>query len=85
MTALALCVEGARPFGYGLTAVTKTEPGWPMADGMLDTSGFVCPIPILNAKRALSDMAAGATLEVLATNLRRPRTFLRSARRRAIA
>ena len=56
MTALALCVEGARPFGYGLTATAKTElgrstPDSPTADRTLDASGFVCPIPILKAKR----------------------------------
>jgi tRNA 2-thiouridine synthesizing protein A len=39
-----------------------------MADQVLDCKGLNCPLPILNAKKALSAMAPGATLEVLATD-----------------
>lgn len=41
----------------------------------LDTSGLSCPIPILKAKKALSGMAAGARLEVLATDPAAPKDF----------
>lgn len=41
----------------------------------LDTSGLTCPIPILKAKKALADMAAGDTLEVLATDPAAPKDF----------
>ena len=46
-----------------------------MADVTLDTSGLACPIPILKAKKALATMAAGATLEVLATDPAAPKDF----------
>ncbi len=39
-----------------------------MADKLLDTQGLACPLPILKTKKALRDMAAGHTLEVLATD-----------------
>lgn len=39
-----------------------------MADQLLDVKGLNCPLPILRAKKALNDMATGATLEVLATD-----------------
>jgi tRNA 2-thiouridine synthesizing protein A len=39
-----------------------------MADQVLDVKGLNCPLPILRAKKALKDMPAGATLEVLATD-----------------
>ncbi len=39
-----------------------------MADQVLDTKGLNCPLPILKAKKALNDMATGATLEILATD-----------------
>jgi tRNA 2-thiouridine synthesizing protein A len=47
-----------------------------MADRTLDTSGLVCPIPILKARKALGEMAAGAVLEVLATDPAAPKDFL---------
>jgi tRNA 2-thiouridine synthesizing protein A len=34
----------------------------------LDTKGLNCPLPILKAKKALSDLPKGAVLEVLATD-----------------
>ena len=39
-----------------------------MADQTLDAKGLNCPLPILRAKKALQGMAAGSTLEVLATD-----------------
>lgn len=39
-----------------------------MADKTLDAKGLNCPLPILKAKKALKDMAAGSTLEVLSTD-----------------
>lgn len=39
-----------------------------MADVSLDTKGLNCPIPILKAKKAMSDVPSGGTLEVLATD-----------------
>ncbi len=47
-----------------------------MADRTLDTSGLVCPIPILKARKALGEMAAGSVLEVLATDPAAPKDFL---------
>ena len=34
----------------------------------LDTKGMNCPLPILKAKKALKDLAAGDLLEVLSTD-----------------
>ena len=39
-----------------------------MADKTLDAKGLNCPLPILKAKKAMKDVAAGGTLEVLATD-----------------
>ena len=39
-----------------------------MADQRLDTQGLNCPLPILKAKKAMSGLAPGATLEILATD-----------------
>ncbi len=39
-----------------------------MADQVLDAKGLNCPLPILRARKALKEMPAGATLEVLATD-----------------
>jgi tRNA 2-thiouridine synthesizing protein A len=39
-----------------------------MADQVLDAKGLNCPLPILRAKKALAGMAAGGTLEILATD-----------------
>ncbi len=38
------------------------------ADLTLDARGMVCPLPILKAKRAIERVAAGGTLEVMATD-----------------
>lgn len=48
----------------------------PMPDRSLDTSGMTCPIPILKAKKALSDMAPGDVLAVVATDPAAPNDFL---------
>ena len=37
-------------------------------EATLDTTGLLCPLPVLKAKRALRPLAAGAVLEVLATD-----------------
>jgi len=37
-------------------------------DKEIDTSGLNCPLPILKAKKALSDMQSGQTLKVIATD-----------------
>jgi len=39
-----------------------------MASQVLDVKGLNCPLPILRAKKALKDMPAGATLQVVATD-----------------
>ncbi len=39
-----------------------------MADQVLDVKGLNCPLPILRAKKALKDVPAGGTLQVLATD-----------------
>jgi tRNA 2-thiouridine synthesizing protein A len=35
---------------------------------ILDTKGLNCPLPILKAKKALSDLSAGENLEIHATD-----------------
>ena len=39
-----------------------------MPDKTLDTKGLNCPLPILKAKKAIMEIPAGGTLEVLATD-----------------
>jgi tRNA 2-thiouridine synthesizing protein A len=39
-----------------------------MATQTLDVKGLNCPLPILRAKKALKELPAGATLQVLATD-----------------
>jgi len=39
-----------------------------MADHTLDAKGMNCPLPILKARKALKEVPAGGTLEVLATD-----------------
>ncbi len=41
----------------------------------VDTRGMACPLPILKAKKALSDMASGALLRVVATDPSSVRDF----------
>jgi tRNA 2-thiouridine synthesizing protein A len=42
----------------------------PAADAVatLDTTGLLCPLPVLKARRALRPLAPGSVLEVLATD-----------------
>jgi tRNA 2-thiouridine synthesizing protein A len=35
---------------------------------ILDTTGLLCPLPVLKARRALKPLAPGTVLEVLATD-----------------
>ena len=44
-------------------------------DKELDARGLNCPLPILKAKKALSDMQSGQTLRVLATDAGSVRDF----------
>jgi len=37
-------------------------------DKEIDTSGLNCPLPILKAKKALSELQSGQTLKVIATD-----------------
>ena len=46
----------------------------------LDARGLVCPLPILKAKKALSDMHSGEVLKVLATDPGSVRDFQAFAR-----
>ena len=39
-----------------------------MADKLLDAKNLNCPLPILKAKKAIAEVKAGGTLEVLATD-----------------
>ncbi|MCR9176652.1 MAG: sulfurtransferase TusA family protein [Alphaproteobacteria bacterium] len=55
--------------------MTKTEPptdsirrDQDLPDQSLDVTGLKCPLPVLKARKALSGMAAGTVLEVLATD-----------------
>ena len=46
----------------------------------IDTRGLNCPLPILKAKKALSEMASGDVLKVLATDPGSVRDFQAFAR-----
>jgi tRNA 2-thiouridine synthesizing protein A len=39
-----------------------------VADKTLDVRGLNCPLPILRAKKALKEIPAGGTVEILATD-----------------
>jgi tRNA 2-thiouridine synthesizing protein A len=39
-----------------------------MADATLDAKGLNCPLPILKARKALKEVPAGGTLEIVATD-----------------
>jgi tRNA 2-thiouridine synthesizing protein A len=39
-----------------------------MADAVLDTSGLLCPLPVLKAKKAIAALSPGQILEVIATD-----------------
>lgn len=46
-----------------------------MAEVILDTKGLSCPLPILKARKALRQMTAGQTLEVLSNDPVAPENF----------
>lgn len=41
----------------------------------LDTSGLLCPLPVLKARRALNTMHSGQRLRVIATDSKAPGDF----------
>lgn len=45
------------------------------ADQVLDALGLRCPLPVLKARKALSALAAGQVLEVLANDPAAPEDF----------
>ena len=49
-------------------------------DRELDTRGLNCPLPILKAKKALSEMQSGQTLRVVATDSGSVRDFIAFSR-----
>ena len=49
-------------------------------DKELDTRGLNCPLPILKAKKAMSDMASGSVLKVVSTDPGSMRDFQAFAR-----
>lgn len=49
-------------------------------DRELDTRGLNCPLPILKAKKTLSEMVSGQTLKVIATDAGSVRDFITFAR-----
>lgn len=49
-------------------------------DREIDTRGLNCPLPILKAKKALSEMQSGQTLKVVATDAGSVRDFIAFAR-----
>ena len=51
---------------FGLPKMTQASALKP--DVTLDATGLLCPLPVLKARRALKPLAAGAVLEVLATD-----------------
>ena len=50
------------------------------ANKEIDTRGLNCPLPILKAKKALSDMSTGQTLKVVSTDQGSIRDFQAFAR-----
>lgn len=51
------------------------DPASVAFDKSIDTSGLNCPLPILRAKKALTDMASGTVLEVISTDPGSTRDF----------
>jgi tRNA 2-thiouridine synthesizing protein A len=46
-----------------------------MPDKTLDVKGLACPLPVLKARKALSELPVGATLEVLSDDPQAPSDF----------
>ncbi len=42
--------------------------GRPAADRILDTSGLVCPLPIIRTAEAIGEVAVGQVLQVISTD-----------------
>jgi TusA-related sulfurtransferase len=55
----------------------------PAFDREIDTRGLTCPLPILRAKKALAEMAAGQVLRVVATDPGSMRDFQAFSRQTA--
>lgn len=49
-------------------------------DKEIDTRGLNCPLPILKAKKALTDMASGQLLKVVSTDPGSTRDFMAFAK-----
>src|SRR6476620_8260759 len=72
-----LCVGrlAARPRApAAVPRVSDQEPGMNI-DKEIDTRGLNCPLPILKAKKALTDMQSGQLLKVVATDAGSVRDF----------
>jgi len=52
-----------------------TTVGATLGHQLLDTQGLQCPLPLLKAKRALSQLKVGEKLKVLATDAGSQRDF----------
>ena len=51
-----------------LSGANMTQARNVTVDATLDATGLLCPLPVLKARRALKPLAAGAILEILATD-----------------
>jgi tRNA 2-thiouridine synthesizing protein A len=53
----------------------SATPDVPAADREVDARGLNCPLPILRAKKALSDLTSGQVLKVVSTDPGSKRDF----------
>jgi tRNA 2-thiouridine synthesizing protein A len=60
--------SGAAAVGKSAHPTRRTEDVPMQFDKELDARGLNCPLPILRAKKALTDMNAGQVLKILATD-----------------
>lgn len=67
-----------RPPTSATPAMTSSDQ--PAHDLEVDARGLNCPLPILKAKKALSSLASGQVVRVLATDLNSERDFQDFAR-----
>ncbi len=51
-----------------------------LADHVLDAQGLQCPLPVLRANKIMKGLAAGAELQVLASDPAAPNDFVSYAR-----
>jgi tRNA 2-thiouridine synthesizing protein A len=63
-----------------MQAMDSGNPIERSVDKEIDTRGLKCPLPILKAKRALTDMQSGQLLKVVATDAGSIRDFQAFAR-----